>query len=324
MDFASKIRIYKAGVKKAAKAILEARSIAIVSHVNPDGDTLGCSLALAHALCGQKKRIFLLNASELPQRFSFLPGYSRIKKDIFPKVDLAICVDCAGADRVGFHARVFDTAGQTLEIDHHAYGEGYCAVSALDKEASATAEVMYDVINACGLDITKQVATCLMTALITDTIGFSTNSTRGRTFMVAGVLVDAGADVHHITNQAIKLKSPTELRIQGHAFDKAVLDSAGKLVHSILQQEDFDNFNADMGDAEEVSTQLMSIRGVHISAFFRQCHDGRYRTSLRCAPKYNVAKVAQGYRGGGHKNAAGCTVTAKELKLLLKDLKGLL
>ncbi len=312
---------YNKSIKQASEAILSAKTIAIVSHINPDGDTLGCSLALANILRGTGKKIHLLNASNLPKRFEFLPGYKKIKTEFDGVVDLAVSVDCAGADRVGQHAGIFSKARQTLEIDHHIDGLGYCQISALDTEAASTAEVMYDVIKTFNIDISKPVATCLMTALITDTLNFSISATRSKTLRVAAQMIDIGVDVGYISNQAIKLKTPTELKIQGHAFDGAKFDCDNKLVVSILKQTDFARFNATMDDAEEVSTHLMCIRGVHIAVFFRQRLDGLFRTSLRSIAKYNLSKIAKKYNGGGHKNAAGCTLHKQEINLLLNDLK---
>ncbi len=316
---------FKNGLVDAVKALKAAKSVLIVSHLNPDGDTIGCQLALGLALMQTDKKVHLLCQDPVPTRFQFLQGSELITSTLHEKVDIAVAVDCGSINQLGLMKDHYLSAKKTIQVDHHDFGDAFGKIQVLDPEASAVGEIVYELIEALGLKITPAVAGCLLTSIIVDTGSFRFSNIRAKTFEICSKLIKKGVDIQHLIEEAYWVKSRAMALLSGHAIVKAKFSKDGALAWSVVRQKDIQRYAAALHDADSVADDLRSIQGVKIAALFRETAKGNYRISLRSQKSIHVAQVAQKFGGGGHHNAAGCSIPKSEveMKKVLKALSEL-
>ncbi len=310
----------------AVRAIRKAKRILIVSHVNPDGDTLGCQLALGLALLHMDKKVTFGNADGCPTRFQFLPGSELIQTVCAGPFDVAIAVDCGSSQQLGALEKVFFKAKTTIQVDHHDFGESFGKIQVLEEEASAVGEIVYELMRALKVEITPPIATCLLTSIIVDTGAFRFSNIRPKTFDICGALVRKGVDLQHLIEESYWKKTRSTARLSGHCVVNSHFSQDGYIAWSTVYQNDFKRFGAKLSDVDAVADDLRSIEGVKIAAVFRENEKGRFRVSLRSRHGINVAVVARNFGGGGHHNSAGCSIKnlESEKQELLKELEILL
>ncbi len=315
---------YELNIQKAVQAIRKAKKILVVSHVNPDGDTLGCLLALGLALLQMGKKATLLSQDGVPTRFQFLPGSELILSETSETADVAIAVDCGSARQMGTAERSFLRAKTTVQVDHHDFGAPFGKIQILENEASAVGEIVYDLIRALKAEITPAIATCLLTSIIIDTGSFRFSNIRAKTFDVCGKLIARGVDLQHLIEEAYWTKTPAMVKLTSHALLNMQSSPEGDVVWAIAYQKDFKRFGAKMSDADTVADDLRSVEGSKIAAVFRETEKGNFRVSLRSKHGINVAVVAKEFGGGGHHNSAGCGIKPSQKKKLLESLQSLI
>lgn len=308
-------------IKEAVAAIRKAKKILIVCHVNPDGDTIGCLLALGLALIQMGKKTIFLSQDGVPSRFQFLPGSELILSETSETADLAIAVDCGSANQLGKSKAVFFRSRVTMQIDHHDFGNSFGKIQVLEEEASAVGEIVYELIRALKVDITPPIATCLLTSIIVDTGSFRFSNIRPKTFDVCSALIKKGVNLQHLIEESYWQKSRSMARLSGYCMMTAQFSANGFIAWSTADQKDFKRFGAHLSDADAVADDLRSIEGVKIAALFRETEKKRFRVSLRSSYGINVASVARLFGGGGHHNAAGCSIRPSEKEKLLKELE---
>lgn len=297
-------------MRLAAKRIKSADHVVIVGHVNPDGDTLGCVLALGLGLLHLGKRVVMVSPDGMPPKFQFLPGSDLILDDYKGKADVAIAVDCGSLKLLGRYARSFQSIRSTIQIDHHDFGEGFCQIMVVDPDAAAVGEIAYDLLKMLRIKITPAIATCLLTSIIVDTGSFRFSNVRGRTFRVCADLMERGVDLKYLIEEAYWKKSLATLRLEATTVENINFELNGKVVWTVVKQADLKKVDGLMADADGVTDALRSLEGVKVAALIRETETGTYRVSLRSAMGINVAKIAQVFGGGGHHNAAGCCLRA--------------
>ena len=250
----------KKSVLVTARALRRAKKIMVVSHVNPDGDTLGCLLALGLALMQAGKKVSLLCHDAVPTRFQYLPGSELVGS---PKPRKARCgrrgrlrePAAAGLDR----GRVFPVPC-TVQIDHHDFGDAFGKIQLLDPEASAVGEIVYDLLRALGTEITPAIATCLLTSIIIDTGAFRFSNIRAKTFDICARLVKKGVDIQHLIEEAYWVKSRPMALLSGHAVSRAVFSANGSVAWADVSQRDIVHYGAGLSDADSVADDLRSIQ----------------------------------------------------------------
>lgn len=311
---------------EAAKAIRKAKKITIACHVNPDGDTLGCQLALGLALLIMGKKVLLVSQDGVPTRFQFLPGSELILSGTTEVSDIAIAVDCGSDERLGNLKNLFFKSKVTMQIDHHDFGEAFGKIQVLEEEASAVGEIVYELIKALKVPLTPAIATCLLTSIIVDTGSFRFSNIRAKTFEICSKLIKTGVDLQHLIEQSYWKQSRSAAKVSGYGVMKTEFSKDGKLAWSTVYQKDFKDFEARMSDVDGVADEMRFIEGVKIAAFFRETTTKKFRVSIRSSYGINVAQVARRFGGGGHHNAAGCSIrgTDKERKRFLTELSKLL
>ncbi len=301
--------------RQAVEAICRANRIMLAAHVNPDGDTLGCVLALTHALRILGKEVVPYSAHGVPDIYEWMPGASWVQTSGPPQdFDLAIICDAGAINRIGSAvAPLAESAPLLINIDHHVSDGLFGDVQLVDARAAATAELVYHLLRslqaACHQHLlTTEVAVCLMTGIITDTGSFRFLNVTPLTFALAAHLQRLGADPAPIAEQVFENRSFAALQLMGLAITRMEVSPDGQIAWSAIGYEDFQRLGAVDADTEGIVSNLRSVKGVQLGILFREVKPGSVRISLRSREGCDVTKIARVFGGGGHKLASGCSV----------------
>ncbi len=286
-----------------------ARNVLAITHVSPDGDAIGSLTAVAVALKQLGHIVSLACDDGSPARFEYLPLVSRIRQAPPPDVayDLVIAVDCGDMSRMGkAFAMLPEPHPPIINIDHHVTNTLFGEVNLVDSNCVSTTEILYRLFLALDIQITADLATCLLTGIVTDTLGFRTVGVSSNTFQVAGSLMDAGADLDLITAQALLIKPLGTLRLWQIGLDNMKLECDGVLWTSITneQRKSIGYLGTSSGG---LVNMMANVDEAAMSAVLLE-DDQHVYVGFRCRPPYNVAELAVNLGGGGHPLAAGCTL----------------
>jgi bifunctional oligoribonuclease and PAP phosphatase NrnA len=277
----------------------------LTSHARPDGDAIGSALACGQILRLLGKQAEVVLHDPVPRIYQLLPFADRIVQAdrVNGRYEAAILLECDSIQRT----RLEGLENQFLiSIDHHASGRPFAHVNWIDPHATATAELVYQLAKAAGVPISREIATCLYTALLTDTGSFMFKGTNEQTFALARELVLAGADPAQCAQNVYFAHSTAKMRLLGAALSN--LHREGPLAWIWVTRDQMERSQAKEEDCEGIVNYALSIQDVEVAAFFREMADGRYRVSLRSKGKLNVADIAERFGGGGHECASGCSV----------------
>ncbi len=284
------------------------RHFAITSHLRPDGDGLGSSLGLYWLLRALGKDPEVIMHDPVPHAYLKLPGAEHVR--VTPTVDKAydavFVIECSDVSRPG----LTDLDKQlVVNIDHHATTSLFGQINWIDSTASAVGEMIYNLCKAIGVRPTREIAECVYTALITDTGSFHYSNTTERTFKVASELVRAGVKPAKIA-QAVYSNYPwSKLDLMKEVLSTVRHDPTGHVAWLRQTYDMQERAGASDEDADGFVNFPMSVGDVEAVAFLKETAPGIYRTSLRSKGEVNVARIAERFGGGGHRNAAGCTLT---------------
>ncbi|HFQ61063.1 MAG TPA: bifunctional oligoribonuclease/PAP phosphatase NrnA [Epsilonproteobacteria bacterium] len=287
----------------------KAESITILSHLNPDADALGTALGI-YALLTQDKRkkIEIVNASKiLPLYLDFLPNFQKIKHKMEYQNSLIISCDCGSVDRLGF-----DLEGRSIiNIDHHKSNTAYGNINVVIPSYASSSQVAFLLFQSL-FPMNADVATCFYTALLSDTRYFTTSSVTEEVFSVAKHLVNLGAKPDDIACHFTQRRPLSSLRILERALGSLVLKHEAQIAILSVSKEDILATGASIPDMEGIVDYARSLATVEIAIFAMELEDG-IRISLR-SKKVDISKVALALGGGGHKVAAGFTLTQYSLQ----------
>lgn len=290
-----------------SSAVESASTVLIGTHLNPDGDALGSALALSHYLDGLGVSNEVICHHMPPRNLRFLPGVGRIKQTPKEeKYDVGIVVDLDSLERLGSTEPFFANCERTIFIDHHVPHDAPGDIRIVDTAAPATAVIMTRLFSNLGVEITPEIATCLITGIVTDTGSFRFRNTTPESLSLAASLLEKGGNINLVSEQVFQSKPISSARLLGFTLERMNLDCQDRLCWSVLTIEDFEQNHAVDEDTEGFVNELLSIETVQISAIFREPKRGKIRCSIRSRGDYDVAAVARIFGGGGHKNAAGC------------------
>lgn len=291
-------------VEQAAARLLEAGQVLILCHKNPDGDTIGCGAALCHVLNGMGRQAAVLCADPIPPRLSFTRP--RLFRGEFVP-DLVVAVDVAGVALLG-DAGLMHAYSRHVDlcIDHHAGNGGYADCTLLDVSAAAAAELLWEVLQAMGAEITPLVADCLYTGLATDTGCFRFANTTARTHRVAAGLIEAGARVEELNTILFATRSRGQMEAERIARSHLTYELEGRCAVIWLDRDETAASGADPADLDELTALPIGIEGVQVGLTFRQLPGGSWRVSIRTAKGVDACAIARRLGGGGHLRAAGC------------------
>ena len=283
--------------------------VAIISHISPDGDTIGSALALKEALCGMGKRACLLCEDQIPASFKFMRGadeyYADLRSAPF-EIKAALFVDVSSADRAGCCLEA-EGAPLSAVIDHHATNEGFCKLNAVDGRASAAGVIVAELLDYMGVTFTPAIAEDLYTAISTDTGNFSYRNTDGRSLRAAALCLDAGADPDKISRLMFRQRTVKQIQLLGSALSGMRFYCGGRVTVMTLPLDTMRRFNATKADADDIVNFGIELDGVALTALLREDAPGSVKASLRSVDRFDVSAIAKKYGGGGHVNAAGCT-----------------
>ena len=287
--------------------IKKAQTIVILTHENPDGDAVGSSLAMYMALKQMGKNPDII-IPELPRVYNFMPCADEIKKEGSKEnYDLAIAVDAATIKMLNGWSNYFETAKVKITIDHHSTNTMYGDINFVNPDAPACAQILISIIDYFGVNIDKEIGTCILTGIITDTGGFQYQSTTPETFEFASELLKKGVNVSEVYKRVMNTKSRANFELRKRAIDRMEFLEEGKIAVTYITKQDEEEVNAESGDYEGIVEEGRAIEGVEVSIFIRETAKG-FKASLRSNSYINVSDVCLMFGGGGHFHAAGCTI----------------
>ncbi|MDR2156993.1 MAG: 30S ribosome-binding factor RbfA [Clostridiales Family XIII bacterium] len=328
-----------------AEVIAQAGSVYVFPHENMDGDTFGSSVALCLALKALGKKCGVIINEKIPDILRFIENGCAVFSDNadgwdeeisarageegrrdgssqgYP--DLAIMADVGEATRLSGGEALFYNAAVTVCIDHHAYGKADCDYNLIDVRASATSEIVYELLQAMGVPADGRIAEALYVGLVTDTGRFQYSNTTEKTHRIAAELLTAGVSPNKVSAEIYQSFRPEKLYLEHAVMGTMTVVSEGKGVIAHMTREMLAQTGALEEETEGIAEKLRSIRGVEVSAFIRETGDGRTKGSLRAKSYYNVAALAERFGGGGHTEAAGFS-SQRPLSEVLADMNAIL
>lgn len=291
-----------------AEELQRHQRILVLSHMRPDGDAIGCQIAMALTLRQMGKEVTVWNEDGLPDRFRFLPGSDLVQPPpAEPRAfDLAVALDTAVFERIGSPLRSIAGQPRWINIDHHVTNTRYGDLRLIDAEAPATGEILYELIRRAGLPLTHGATDSLFVAISTDTGSFQYPSTTARTFEIGAELVKAGVDVGTISRHVFDTQPLRQVRLLRALLDSLELECDDRLASISLTRATADALGTLPDDTENQINHVRSIEGVIVAIFFEELPDEKVRISLRSKdPKVDVSRLASRFGGGGHTLAAG-------------------
>jgi phosphoesterase RecJ-like protein len=293
----------KTEVAAARARIQAAASIAIFSHIRPDGDAVGSLLGLGLALASQGKQVAMVLADGLPSRFRFLPGSDAIRTRA-GAADLTVAVDCSTRERLGLPPN--GPGGVDLNIDHHISNTRFGAIDLIDPEATATAEMLFALAGPLGLTVDTQVATCLLTGLVTDTIGFRTSNVTPRVLRMAAELMELGAPLSEVYDRGLNRRPLHAARYWGCGL--ARLEREDGLVWACLTAEDRARTGYPGLDDADLINVISALDEAELAVVLVEQPAGMVKVSWRSRGPLDVSRLAREFGGGGHEPAAGAMI----------------
>jgi phosphoesterase RecJ-like protein len=306
------------------KEIEKSEKIVILTHESPDGDAVGSSLAVKLMIerLGKKADVIIPEYSRL---FNFLPSVEEIKKDSEIKnYDLAIAVDCATFKRMT-KKEYFENAKKTIQIDHHGSNSMYADLNYVNPVSPACCEILAGMMKYFDIEMSKDIGTCIMTGIITDTGGFRHIGITSETFEFTADLIRLGVDIPDIYKRTLRTKTMANFELTKRVIERMEILEEGRVTFTYMTSKDEEEVNAEPGDHEGLVEIGRDIEGVVISIFIRQKeNEDCYKVSLRSSNDINVSDICLMFGGGGHPRAAGALVqgTVEQVKeKLMKEVR---
>ena len=287
--------------------INKADKIAILAHENPDGDAIGSSLAMKLALkqLGKEADVII---PEFPKSFEFLPGANEIiKESNVEQYDVTFALDCASIKLLNGFVKYFDNAKTKIVIDHHSSNTMFGDLNYVDQDAPACAQLLLVVFNYFNIDVTKDIGTCILTGIITDTGGLRYEGVTAETFRFVAELCEKGVKVSKVYEQVFASKTRAKFDLHRIALNRLEFLENGRVAFTYITKKDEEKVGASNGDYDGIVENGRDVEGVEVSVFLRETSNG-IKVSLRSKDQVNVSQVALIFGGGGHVRAAGCKI----------------
>lgn len=277
----------------------------VVSHVRPDGDAVGSLLGMTTALVENGFAATPVMRDGLPGRFRFLPSSESVRREVPTDTDLLICLDCSDRERIGFDEGTLPRPVD-INVDHHPTNTLFGRLNFVRVEAAATTEILFDLLPQWGLPVSTPVATCLLTGLVTDTIGFRTSSTSPAALRTAAALLELGPDLPEIYQSSLTEMSFKAARYWGNGLQRLSLQDG--LLWTSLTLEDRAEVDYPGPDDADLVSLMSTIAGAQVVVIFVEQAGGKVKVSWRARAGLDVSEIATQFGGGGHKPAAGAMI----------------
>ncbi len=295
-------------IERICAVINDSRSFLITAHVNPDGDTIGTQLALYLSLTAMGKKVTVINKDKVPAIYEFLPSSGIIKKSdaVSGSFDATILLECGIVERSGLSGIKLEN--NIVNIDHHPGNSCYGTLNWVDLDSAAVGLMVYELIKELPVDVTPEVATCLYTAIVTDTGSFQFSNTSAYALTACGELTALGINPSEIAQLCFENQPFRKMKLLGFSLSTLERDQTGQIAWMKMPYEVFVDLQACNEDTDGLINYPRSISGVKIALFFKEKEPGVHRISMRSKGDYNVSAIAKHFDGGGHKHASGCTL----------------
>ena len=309
--------------------IKNSKNILLVSHINPDGDTLGSMCGLYSLIKDNlKKKCDMVAVSDVPVTYSFLPYVDEVKHisqyDLSREYDLVITIDVAAIDRCAEAEKLFKKAKNTINIDHHETNIGYAGINIIEPQAAATGEIILEIAEKLDWKISLETATNLYVAIVTDTGCFKFSNTTQRTMECAGKLISLGVNPSEIYQKCYESSSKDMVLFQSYCVNKAEFLNDDKIAYTIVYKKDLEKFNNQGEDfTDGLTEKLRAIRSTEVAFVVKELNSTTSKVSMRSKTR-DIAQVCSAFGGGGHKLAAGAVIKAtpkKAVDMLLEEIK---
>lgn len=298
-------------LQEAAHVLKKADAVVITVHVQPDGDALGSLLAMARYLKNAGKTVCTTWGEEIkiPDHYKWLPGVEDIVDyNECIKAEVLLTLDCANEHRLGLMEQDLPEFKTIINIDHHIDNSRFGTIDVLDFNASATCEIIYDLLNAMNGGIDADIATLLYTGIVTDTGRFQYQNTTAKTLRVSADLIDHGAVPSDIFHKIYENLSFASLKLLAKVLTRAKFVQDSELIYSYILEDDLKETGATMADTENFIDYLRTAKEACVAAVFKGTSEGKLKVSLRSKGIIDVGSIAREGNGGGHRNAAGATL----------------
>jgi phosphoesterase RecJ-like protein len=294
-------------LSQVVELIENKQNFAITTHVRPDGDGIGSSLGLCWLLRSLGKSAEIIVRDQIPVSYRELPGADEIRtvSEVDKDYDAIFVIECSDISRPGI-AKLEEQF--TVNIDHHSTSEHFGTINWIDSTASAVGEMIYNLCKAIGGRVTKEIAECVYMALVTDTGSFHFPNTTDRTLKVASELVKVGVKPAQISEAVYNSYPWSRIELMRQVLATIKRDATGRIAWMRQTLEMSEIAGAVDGDNNGFVNIPLAAKEVEAVVYMRETLPNTYRVSLRSKDGINVAKVAEKFGGGGHKNAAGCRV----------------
>ena len=297
-------------VKNSGKS----KNCLVLSHQNPDGDTLGSMLALGEILLLLGHKVERVISDPVPKVYKFLPFTNLVNAPDDPslceKYDIAFSLDCGSAKRLGKAGQFWQSADNTINIDHHVSNEKFGKVNWIEADATSTGQMVFWLAKNADINISKEIATLLYVTLLTDTGCFSNSNTNARALQWGADLINLGADHLNVYKEVFLKKPYKAVRTFGSALANINLIQDGKIAWTYTSNELLKKYGATSEDTEDIIDYVMRTEGVEVGVFFRE-DNSETKVSLRSNSDLDVSKIAVANGGGGHKRAAGINIKSQ-------------
>jgi phosphoesterase RecJ-like protein len=306
------------------RALREQQTFAVLSHVRPDGDALGSQIAMALSLREMGKTVKVWNEDGMLEKYSFVPQADilTIPPNEPEDFDVAIALDTATQNRLGKAADAVRSAKVWINIDHHPSNPRYGDLVYIDADSPATAQILFELIKAEQLPMTRAIAENLFVALSTDTGSFQYPNTNARTFEIAAELVRNGVDVGRLSQLTYESYPRRRIELLRALLDDMRFDGQGKIASFNLSLKMANDLGVKPEDNEGLIDHLRAIKGVIVAVFFEELADAKVRVSMRSKSEAaDVCVICQKFGGGGHKLAAGARVRGSLAEVQERVLK---
>ena len=306
--------------------IKQSKKILLLSHVNPDGDTLGSMCAMYSMILKRFKiKADMSIVSNVPANYKFLPNINLAERyfDSSLVYDLVITLDVASIERTRDSKIFFDKAKFTFNFDHHKTNPNFAQFNIVNPNASSCGEVLYNYFIDNNWDITKEAADCLYVAIMTDTGNFRFENTSSSAFRIVADLVDKGANPSALYKNCYETKTKNLVMFQNYCVNKAVFSPDNKIVYTTVYKKDLEKFSAGDDYTDGIAETLRAIDKTEVSFVLKEVENKLTKVSMR-SKHIDVAKICEKFNGGGHTFAAGCTIKSNiedSIDKIMKEIK---
>jgi phosphoesterase RecJ-like protein len=284
------------------------RSFLIASHIDPDGDAIGCEMAMFSVLKRLGKSVKVVSDAPVPETFVFLKGADEVIPGGGPGLkpaEVGVVLDAGALDRLGSAEKIIRACGTVVNIDHHKSNTYFGRYNLVETGVGACGETLYRLIRKMGLEPTRDEAEALYVAILSDTGCFRFPTTTAETLRIGASLLEAGVEAYHAASEVFWKKSPAGLKLLSRALSTIEVTNGGSIATMEITNRMYDESGATPQDADGFATYPRSIRNVVVGVLIREVENGCFRVSLRSREGYAVSEVARSFGGGGHPTAAG-------------------